>query len=232
MYTAFYNLNTKPFELNPDPSFLWFGGKNEEIFTALRYAILNDKSSLLTGAAGTGKSILIKALAESLDKDVLWTIIADPQLEKIDFYNAIAKGFGIGEAFTSKVQFLIQFSHFLHKADDENKKVVLLVDDCHRLSQELLEELRLLSNIEKADAKLINFLFVGQPEFNDTLVQPRNRAVRQGLTIELLLDPLNIQETEEYIRHRLKVAGTEEKIFTAGALRARPASFSGDSSPD
>ncbi len=219
MYTSFYKLDKKPFEINPDPSFLWLGEKHKEAFATLRYGILENKGFLLlTGEAGCGKTILIKALTQSLDKGVEWAVIVDPGLARLDFYNAIAKGFGIEKEFTSKVQFLIQFSHFLHMADDENKKVLLLIDECHRLSQEMLEELRLLSNMEKAGAKLINIFFLGQPEFNEILLQPRNRAVRQRLTLRLDLPPLNVHETNDYIHHRLKIAGTEEELFTAKAV--------------
>ena len=162
MYTSFYNLDKKPFEQNPDPAFLWLGDKHKEAFSALLYGILDNKGFLLlTGEAGSGKTILVKALTQSLEKDIEWAVIDDPRLDRVDFYNAIARGFGIEKPFTSKVQFLIQFSHFLHKVADEQKKVLLLVDDCHLLSQEMLEELRLLSNIERADAKLINIFFCG-----------------------------------------------------------------------
>ncbi len=220
MYTSFYNVASKPFENNPDPSFLWLGEKHKESLAALHYGILNTSGFLLlTGDAGTGKTTLINALTQSLDKDVEWAVIADPRQERIDFYNTIARGFGIEKQFTSKVQFLIQFSHFLHKADDEGKKVVLVVDDCHKLSQEMFEELRLLSNIEKAETKLINMYFVGQREFNDMLLEPKNRAVRQRLTLKSELSPLNVNETEDYIRHRLKVAGRVERLFAAKAIQ-------------
>ncbi|MBU1567298.1 MAG: AAA family ATPase [Proteobacteria bacterium] len=220
MYREFFNVKSKPFEITTNPIFLWLGEKHKEALATLRFGILENKGFLLlTGDAGTGKSTLINALTESLDNTVEWAVISDPKRERLDFYNAIAKGFGITKKFTSKVQFLIQFSHFLHKADDENKKVLLLIDDCHRLSQEILEELRLLSNIEKADAKLINIFFVGQREFNEMLVQPNNRAVRQRLALKVDLPALTAVETAEYIRHRLKVAGTEEKLFSAKATQ-------------
>lgn len=221
MYTSFYNLDKKPFEKNPDPSFLWLGEKHQEAFSTLLYGIHENKGFLLlTGAAGTGKTILVKTLVESLDKDVEWAVVADPIMERVEFYNAIARGFKIDKPFTSKVQFLIQFSHFLHKANEENKKVLLLIDDCHLLSQEMLEDLRLLSNIEKADVKLINIFFVGQPGFGDMLLQPKNRAVQQRLTLKSKLDSFDVDETDNYIRHRLKVAGTEEKLFSAKAVQA------------
>ncbi len=220
MYTSFYNLDKKPFEMNPDPSFLWLGEKHKNAFSTLLYGILDNKGFLLlTGAAGCGKTTLLKALTLSLEKDVEWAVITDPNLDRIDFYNVIARGFGIKTPFSSKVQFLIQFSHFLHKADEENKKVLLLVDDCHLLSQEMLEELRLLSNIEKADAKLINIFFVGQPEFNDLLSQPKNRALQQRLALVSELPSLDVSETDAYIRHRLKIAGTEEVLFAPQAVQ-------------
>ncbi len=220
MYKAFFNLKSKPFEISTDSKFLWLGEKHKEALAALRYGILENKGFLLmTSDAGTGKTALVHALVESLDDTVLWTVINDPTRERLDFYNAIARGFGINKEFTSKVQFLIQFSHFLHQAEDEKKNVLLLIDDCHRLSQEMLEELRLLSNIEKDDAKLINIFFVGQREFNDMLILPNNRAVRQRLTIKVDLAPLTAEETDEYIRHRLKIAGTEEKLFSVKAIQ-------------
>lgn len=220
MYTSFYKLDSKPFDIAPDPAFLWLGEKQTHDFTTLRYTILENKGFLLlTGAAGTGKTTLIHGLIESLEEDTHCAVIDDPRLERIDFYNAIAKGFGVDKKFTSKVQFLIQFSHFLHKADDENIRVVLLVDDCHLLSQEMLEELRLLSNIEKADKKLINIFFVGRTEFKDVLGLQKNRAVNQRLTEIIELQPLKPSETEDYIRYRLRIAGTEEKLFTARAIQ-------------
>jgi general secretion pathway protein A len=219
MYTSFYNLGKKPFEMNFDPSFLWLGDNREEVFSTLRYAILDNKGVLLlTGDAGSGKTTLIKSLTQSLGNDVEWAVVDDPRLDRIDFYNTIARKYGIEGPFTSKVQFLIQFSHYLHKADDEHKKVLLLIDNCHLLSQEMLEELRLLTNIEKAGVKLINIFFVGRPEFSDMLMQQRNRAIRQRLSFTVELLPLDVKETDDYIRHRLKIAGTEEKLFTAKAI--------------
>jgi general secretion pathway protein A len=220
MYKTFYNLNRKPFEIIPDPSFYWVGDNQKEVLSLLRYGILDNKGFLLlTGDFGVGKTSLIKALTKSFDTEVLWAVIDDPSLERIDFYNDIARNFGIDKKFTSKVQFLIQFSHFLHKADDEKRKVLLLVDECHLLSQEMLEELRLLSNIEKADTKLINIFFVGESSFNELLSLPKNRAVRQRLSLAADIKPLTANETEDYIRHRLSVAGAEEKIFSSKACQ-------------
>lgn len=220
MYKSFYNLDRKPFEITPDTFFLWLGENHKEALSTLRYGILDNKGVLLlTGDSGVGKTSLVKALTKSFDSDVEWAVIDDPTLGRIDFYNEIAKNFGIDKKFTSKVQFLIQFSHFLHKADDENKKVLLLIDQCQLLSQEMLEEMRLLSNIEKVDSKLINIFFVGENGFNEMLGQPKNRAVRQRITLKTEIPPLSAHETEDYIRHRLNVAGGEDKIFSAKACQ-------------
>ncbi len=230
MYTSFYNLREKPFEMNPDLSFLWFGKNHEKAFSILQNGIRHNNGLLfLAGDAGTGKTILVKAFIQSFEKgvegaegvgDVEYAIIEDPRLERIAFYNAIARGFGLKTFFTSKVEFLLQFSLFLHEAAREKKKVLLLVDDCHLLGQEMLEELRLLSNIEKSGAKLVNIFFVGRPEFDDMLLQQKNRALRQRLTLSVELKSLTIKETDNYIRHRLKIAGTEAPLFVAGAVQA------------
>lgn len=229
MYTSFYKLRKKPFEMNSELSFLWLGKNHEKAFSVLQYGIRhNNGLLLLVGHAGTGKTLLIKAFIQSLGKggegaegvgDVEYAVIEDPRLERIDFYNAIARGFGLKAVFTSKVEFLLQFSQFLHEAAGKDKKVLLLVDDCHLLSQEMLEELRLLSNIEKAGAKLINIFFVGQPEFDNMLLQQKNRALRQRLTLSAELKSLTVEETDSYIRHRLKIAGTEAPLFVAEAVQ-------------
>lgn len=220
MYKSLYKLESRPFEPHPDPSFLWLGGKHKEALSVLQDGIVDNMGFvLLTGAAGTGKTLLINDLVRGLKSDVVWAVISDPGLERIDFYNKIGMEFGIDKQFISRVQFLIQFSHFLHKARDEDKKVVLFIDDCHLLSQDILEELHLLSNIERADAKLIDIFLIGQPEFNEMLAQPKNGVVRQRLGLKARLVPLGRNETVDYINHRLKNSGNVERIFSARALQ-------------
>ena len=221
MYTTFYNLNNKPFALSPDPSFLWLGENQQKAFSCLLPGIVERKGFfLLTGAAGSGKTTLLTTLTQELTADVLCGVIVDPGLERIDFYNAIARGFGLEKQFTSKVQFLVHFSHFLHKAEERQKKVLLVVDNCHRLRQEMLEEIRLLASIEKDDVQLMNIIFAGLPEFSDILEKPKNRAVRQRLICRAVLPSLDVDETADYIRHRLKIAGTGEELFTPPAVQA------------
>ena len=220
MYTSFYKLHTKPFQISSDPDFMWFGEKHKEAFATLKYGVLDNKGFLLlTGDVGTGKTTLINALIQSLSNDIIYACVSDPSLSKLDFFNYIAASFGIDKEFLSKGSFLVGFRRFLLNSYEKNKKVVLIVDESQLLTQELLEEIRLLSNIEKSNSKLINIFFVGQNEFNEILNQDQNRAVRQRLTLNYNIDPLTPDETQQYIKYRLKVAGAKRSIFDASAFQ-------------
>ncbi len=220
MYTSFYNLDKKPFQISSDPAFMWFGEKHKEALATLEYGILDNKGFLLlTGDVGTGKTTLINTLLQRLGEDVVCTTVPDPGLEKMDFFNYIAAGFGIDREFQAKGVFLACFKRFLIQAAETGKKVLLIIDEAQLLTQELLEEIRLLSNIEKSDAKLINIFFVGQNEFNEILNREQNRAVRQRLTLNYNIDPLTPDETADYIKYRLEVAGAAHTIFDEAAIR-------------
>lgn len=220
MYNDFYNLTLSPFKISCDPAFMWFGEKHQEALATLKYGILDNKGFLLlTGDVGTGKTSLINALIQSLEQDIIYTSVPDPSLIKLDFFNYIAASFGIDKEFTSKGAFLAHFKNFLLSASEKNKKVLLIIDEAQLMTQEMLEEIRLLSNIEKPDAKLINIFFIGQNEFNEILNRPQNRAVLQRMTLNFNLDPLTPEEVDAYIRHRLKVAGTQERIFDWDAVQ-------------
>jgi general secretion pathway protein A len=220
MYLSFYKLKAKPFQISTDPEFLWLGEKHKEAFATLKYGILDSKGFLLlTGDVGTGKTTLINALVNSLGDHITVATIPDPNLGRLDFFKFIAGAFKINKKIGSKGSFLVHLGHFLHSAFKENKKVLLIIDEAQRLNHKLLEEIRLLSNIERQDTKLINIFFVGQNEFNDVLLENRNRALKQRITLNYNIDPLTESETGEYIRHRLKVAGSERKIFSSDAIR-------------
>ncbi len=220
MYRSFYRLKEKPFQITTDPRFLWLGEKHKEGLSILKYGILDNKwFLLLTGDVGTGKTTLINALLESLDDSVLVATVPDPGLDELDLFNVIADLYGLDRTFSSKGEFLIHFRRFLNEAHEEGKKILLIIDEAQRLNQERLEVIRLLSNIERQETKLINIFFVGQNEFNDTLRRPENRALRQRITINYNISPLTADETGEYIAHRLKVAGADHPIFHPEAIR-------------
>ncbi|MGD8757904.1 MAG: AAA family ATPase [Deltaproteobacteria bacterium] len=219
MYLSHYNLAEKPFQITADPRFLWLGEKHQEALATLKYGVLDNRGFLLlTGDVGTGKTTLINALLRNLDKDIVVATVVDPNLEKLEFLNFLANAFNINEKFHTKVDFLIHFTRFLRNAYSDNKKVLLIIDEAQRLSKELLEEIRLLSNIEKDHTKLLSIFFVGQNEFNDTLMEKEVRALRQRITIRYHIEPLTADETREYIKCRLKVAGSEREIFDSKAI--------------
>lgn len=220
MYLSYYNLNEKPFQISTDPKFLWLGEKHKEALAILTYGILDNKGFLLlTGDVGTGKTTIINTLLNNLDDDIIAAHVPDPDLEHLDFFNFVANVFSIDKKFSTKGEFLNHLSKFLHDAYSKNKKVLLIIDEAQRLKPELLEEIRLLSNIERQDTKLLNIFFVGQEEFNKILIEPENRALRQRITINYYIEPLTENETKEYIKHRLNIAGSEKNIFSSSAIR-------------
>ena len=220
MYLSHYNLAEKPFQISTDPKFLWLGEKHREALAVLKYSIINNQGFvLLTGDVGTGKTTLINALMNTLGEEIIVATLLDPGMGKDDFFSYIGRAFQLPQAFSSKGEFLHSFSSFLNRAHAEQKKVLLIIDESQRLSQELLEEIRLLSNIEKQSTKLINIFFVGQIEFNSIILEPKNSALRQRISVNYDLKPLSAKETGKYIHHRLKVAGGAKPLFNAAAVR-------------
>jgi general secretion pathway protein A len=220
MYLSYYGLKEKPFQITADPNFLWLGEKHKEALSTLKYGVIENKGFvLLTGEVGTGKTVLINQLVTILDVDTIIATIPDPDLDSLDFYKLLAAGFGIKKTFMSKGGFLMHLRDFLHQSYADKKQVLLIVDEAQRLDNKLLEEIRLLSNIELHDRKLINIFFVGQTEFKATLMEHCNRAVAQRITVKYDIKPLEANEIEAFISHRLKVAGTDDTIFSKDAVK-------------
>jgi type II secretory pathway predicted ATPase ExeA len=222
MYTSYYNLKIKPFQMSSDAVFIWLGEKHKEALASFRHEILDNKGFLLlTGDVGTGKTTLINALIASLSNEIIYASVPDPSLDKLDFFNYIAAAFGISGEFASKGKFLASFSTFLQRAYENKKKVLLIIDESQHMTQDLLEEIRLLSNIVTTDnIPLLNVFFVGQDGFNEIIRRPENRAVAQRITLNCRIEPLTVEETGKYIQHRLRIAGTTEKIFNTSAVKA------------
>ncbi len=219
MYHKHFGFSIKPFQINTDPRFLWLGEKHKEALSVLRYGVQENLSFLLlTGDVGTGKTTLVNSLLESLDSNVLVARIPDPALDLMDFINILSRRFGINETFKSRGPFIARFEEFLTKQHYSGNNVLLIIDEAQRLSYELLEEIRALSNLEKPHAKLLNVFFVGQEEFNDMLLDSRSRAIRQRISLSYHLEPLTRKETGEYIRHRQIVAGAHKNLFPKKAV--------------
>jgi general secretion pathway protein A len=220
MYLNHFSLKEKPFTISPDSRFLWLSEKHKEGLAALKYGNMEEKGFLLlTGEVGTGKTLLIRAFTKISGVKTLIATIPDPDLDNMDFFKLLAEEFKMEKAFFSKGEFLVQFKQFLIESHGSDKKVLLIIDEAQRLNSELLEQIRLLSNIELDHRKLINIFLVGQNEFNQMLMEKKNKAMRQRIAVSCQLEPLTASETAEYIRHRLRLAGALDDIFKPAAVR-------------
>jgi general secretion pathway protein A len=219
MYIDHFGLTTKPFQITSDPAFLWLGEKHKEALATLSYGIQENRGFLLlTGEVGTGKTVVVNKLISLLDNQTIVATLSDPDLTSMDFYRLLADSLKISRPFQSKAEFLIQFRAFLHQCYADQKQVLLIVDESQRLKHLLMEEIRVLSNIDLQDRKLINIFFVGQPEFNHMLLTPENRALSQRITVRYNIEVLDQQETHDYVNYRLRVAGSKKPIFKITAL--------------
>jgi len=219
MYLDFFKLIEPPFLLTPDPRFLYLSKAHSRAITFMEYAILNrDGFAVITGEIGSGKTTLISKLLTGLDEDTLIARIYHTHVDSVEFFRALLDEFGIHEHGDNKVALLGQINTFLLEAFSENKKVILIVDEAQNLSEKLLEEIRLLTDLETNNEKLMNLILVGQPELNETLDQPQLEQLTQRIRFRCHIGALNDKEMGEYIQHRLTVAGLEKEVFTKQAM--------------
>ncbi len=219
MYETYYGLNKKPFQITTDPTFLWMGTKHRDALATLKYSVMDNKGCLLlAGDVGTGKTTLINRLIKDVKDKVYTAKISDPRLTKYDFYRLVSRFFKLPIEVRTKEDFLDPFKRFLKDARLEKKPVLLLIDEAQRIKQNLLEEIRYLSNLEADGEKLLNIFFVGQQEIVDILQAPQNRALMRRVTTTYTIQPLTREEIGFYIGHRLKVGGVEYEIFSASAI--------------
>lgn len=221
MYLKYYSLQEKPFQITADPKYFWMGEKQKKALATIKYGITDKRGFLLlTGEVGTGKTVMINYIVSKLDFNTVVATLPDPDLESMDFYNMLADGFDMEQTFDSKGAFLIHLREFLQKSYEDQKHLLLIIDESQRLNPRLMEDLRVLSNIELHDQKLINIFFVGQQEFNNILLTRQNRALAQRITARYHIEPLTIEETGHYIAHRLKIGGSKKNIFKPSAVKS------------
>jgi type II secretory pathway predicted ATPase ExeA len=223
MYKKFFGLRANPFSVSPDPRYLFLTRHTEEALDCLTYGIQSRKGFiLLTGEVGTGKTTLINKLLELLRvQQVATAFIFNSRLDVPQFLDYMMADFGIPCDSKSKSQVLIRFYNWLLDRYRAGETAVLIVDEAQNLSEELLEEIRMMTNVETFTEKLLQIVLVGQPELEQTIKRPQLRQLRQRLTLRARTYPLSLGEMKAYVSQRLRIAGSNgEEIFDAESLEA------------
>ncbi len=223
MYKKFFGLKESPFNVNPDPRYLFLTPHTQEALACLTYGIETRKGFiLLTGEVGTGKTTLINKLLEWLHKERVFTaFVFNPRLSVSQFFDFMMADFGIPCESHQKGQMLVKLNQWLLDRYQAGERAVLVVDEAQNLSPQMLEEIRLLTNLETSTEKLLQIVLAGQPELEQKLKQPELRQLRQRITLRAKTRPLTLDETQGYIQERLRIAGAENPdIFSPEAVAA------------
>ena len=223
MYKNFFGLKENPFNVNPDPRYLFLTQQIQEAMACLTYGIQTRKGFiLLTGEVGTGKTTLLNKLLNWLhDEHVATAFIFNPRLSVSQFFDFMMTDFGIPCDTRVKSQMLIKLNQWLLERYQAGERAVLIVDEAQNLSPEMLEEIRLLTNLETSTEKLLQIVLSGQPELHQKLTQPELRQLRQRITLRAQTRPLTLEEMRGYVTERLRTAGgNAAEIFTTEAMDA------------
>ncbi len=222
MYASFYRLNEKPFAITPDPRYLYMSERHAEALAHLMYGVTEAGGFIqLTGEVGTGKTTVVRSLLEQLPQHAEVALIINPRLTVNEFLIGICEEIGIAlPANPDSSKALVDaLNAYLLQAHAAGRRVVLIVDEAQNLSTEVLEQIRLLTNLETAKQKLLQIILIGQPELREILARSDLRQLAQRVTGRYHLEPLSRAETGGYVRHRLQVAGATGEIFSPGSIR-------------
>jgi general secretion pathway protein A len=221
MYESFYGLRENPFNVTPNPEYIYLGENHREALAQLLYGVRERKGFIvITGEVGTGKTTLIHYLLDKMNGNHTKTaLLFNPKLTVDDFIQYILKDLGVRVQGKTKGEYLHNLHRYLLNAYQRDERVILIVDEAQGLKPELLEEIRLLSNLETSRSKLLQIVLLGQPELDKTLSQPGFRQLRQRINLRFHLPPLSENETREYVVKRLRIAGAKEPIFTEKAIK-------------
>lgn len=220
MYLEFYGLKEPPFDITPNPRFLFYSAKHREAFNHLLFGIRERKGFVqLTGEVGAGKTTICRAILEHLGSNFSTALILNPVLDADQLMKAIAMEFGLSVKGLDRLETVAALNQHLFEQVEQGKDTVLIIDEAQDLTNELLEQVRLLSNLETDSQKLLTIVLMGQPELRKRLNDNRLRQLRQRITVRYHLQPLSKIEIGQYIQHRLEISGAKgTPYFTSPAL--------------
>ncbi|MCB1932300.1 MAG: XrtA-associated ATPase [Candidatus Accumulibacter sp.] len=223
MYESFYGLTSKPFQLNPDPTFYFASKQHRRAMAYLEYGLnQNEGFIVVTGEIGAGKTTIVRGLLNDLDSEkVVAAQLVSTQLDAEDTLRMVAAAFGVGTRSTGKSEMLLALEAFLVEVTGQGKRCLLIVDEAQNLTPRAVEELRMLSNFQFGTQALLQSFLIGQPEFRKIMQSPQMKQLRQRVIAACHIGPMDQDETQAYIEHRLKCAGSQgSPHFDAGAFEA------------
>ncbi|RFA32120.1 ExeA family protein [Alkalilimnicola ehrlichii] len=219
MYLEFFGFTEHPFRLTPDADFLYMSKAHARAKAYMDYTVLSrDGFVVVTGEIGSGKTTLINKLVAELPEDVVVAKIFQTQLNETEFLQAVLTEFGIESYATSKTELLNLLNEFLIECYSADRRVLLTIDEAQNLSDKVLEEIRLLSGLETNKDKLLSIILTGQPELAEVIDSPHMEQLAQRVRLRFHLGALSEDETQNYIRHRMQIAGNEQDVFLDDAL--------------
>ncbi len=220
MYESFYGLREKPFSLSPDPEYLYLSRQHARALTLIEYGLVNQAGFVvLTGEIGAGKTTLVRRVLQDIDEQFTIGIVSNTHCESFDeMLRWVLLAFGREYRGGEKVELYHNFTAFLIQEREEGRRPVLIVDEAQGLDKRALEQLRMLSNVNVDKDQLLQMILVGQPGLWELLRTPELEQFAQRVAVDFHIDSLPREEADEYIAHRLRVAGASERIFDEGAL--------------
>ena len=221
MYESFYGFKEKPFSLLPDPAFLYMSEKHRLALTMLQYGIVNQAGfTVVTGEIGSGKTTLIRQVLNEVSDDVTIGLVSNTHRNFGELMQWVLLAFGLEYRDKKKIELYQTLADFIIKEYSQSRRTVLIIDEAQNLSPEALEELRMMSNINADKDQVLQLILVGQPGLRRTLRLPELQQFAQRVAVDYSLKPLNLEETWNYVRHRLKLAGGDPALFETKACAA------------